>query len=90
MAGNDLVHAVHAPNIAKEAPPTTYGKLFEITTSTKNSILFVERPPTRCRHCHLLIKERLLSTPLCRQKLAGRTYLMFLKSIEINETNKVM
>jgi hypothetical protein len=43
MAGNDLVHAVHAPNIAKEAPPTTYGKLFEITTSTKSSILFAER-----------------------------------------------
>ena len=40
MAGNDLVHAVHAPNIA---PPTTYGKLFEITTSTKSSILFAER-----------------------------------------------
>ena len=42
MAGNDVAHAGHAPKIAEKTPSKTYGKLFEIKTTTKGSILFAE------------------------------------------------
>ena len=43
MAGHDVAHAGHAPKIAEKTPTKTYGKLFEITTTKKGSILFAER-----------------------------------------------
>ena len=43
MAGHDVEHAGHAPKIAEKTPSKTYCKLFEITTTTKGSILFAER-----------------------------------------------
>ena len=43
MAGNDVEHAGHAPKIAENTPTKTYGKLFEITTTTKVSILSAEQ-----------------------------------------------